>query len=270
MKKKLITMYLMGFATLLLMGAAAFAPKGIFSNDGAINVTAGNDYQIDDTSVLNATTLGGAVTGSSLTSVGTIATGTWSGTEIAVTKGGTGKTSITENSYLKGGAGNTFSERTYSDVKTDLSLNNVENTALSTCTAIGTIGTGTWEASVIDHERGGLEADVSAYAGLVHITGGATSAKTIGIADDNIVEIDDAGAADNEYAKFTANGLEGRAVADVMADLSGAAGAAFSFADQAITNVTDISLDTISSDEGAGINVVLGDDAGDDFTVDTD
>lgn len=70
------------------------------------------------------------------------------------------------------------------------------------------------------HERGGLEADVSAYAGLVKISGGATSAATIGIADDNIVEIDDADAADNDYAKFTANGIEGRSYAEVKTDLS--------------------------------------------------
>jgi hypothetical protein len=64
--------------------------------------------------------------------------------------------------------------------------------------------------NLIAHEIGGLEADVSAYAGLVHITGGTTSAKTIGIANDNIVEIDDAGnAASGEIARFTANGIEG-------------------------------------------------------------
>jgi hypothetical protein len=37
-----------------------------------------------------------------------------------------------------------------------------------------------------------------------------------------------------------------------------------------ITNVGDISLDSISSDAGTSINVVLGSDAGDDFLVDTD
>ena len=36
-----------------------------------------------------------------------------------------------------------------------------------------------------------------------------------------------------------------------------------------ITNVADIALDSISSDAGTSINVVLGSDAGDDFTVDT-
>ena len=41
--------------------------------DGYINLVTGNDYQINNASVLNATTLGGAVLASSLTSLGTIA-----------------------------------------------------------------------------------------------------------------------------------------------------------------------------------------------------
>ena len=42
----------------------------------------------------------------------------------------------------------------------------------------------------------------------------------VGIADDNIVEIDDADAADNDFAKFTASGLEGRSYSEVKSDLS--------------------------------------------------
>ena len=44
--------------------------------------------------------------------------------------------------------------------------------------------------------------------------------QTIGIANDNLVEIDDADAADNDYAKFTANGLEGRSATEVRSDIS--------------------------------------------------
>ena len=59
-----------------------------FSED--VNLVTGKAYKINGTSVLNATTLGSGVTGSSLTSVGTIATGVWNGTDIAVADGGTG------------------------------------------------------------------------------------------------------------------------------------------------------------------------------------
>ena len=49
--------------------------------------------------------------------------------------------------------------------------------------------------------------------------------QTIGIADDNLVEMDDADAENGDYAKFTANGLEGRSAAEVRGDLSVADGA---------------------------------------------
>ncbi len=48
-----------------------------------INIASGKSYKINNSSVLNATTLGSSVVASSLTSVGTIATGVWNGTAIA-------------------------------------------------------------------------------------------------------------------------------------------------------------------------------------------
>jgi hypothetical protein len=56
------------------------------------NLATGKAYEIAGTSVLSGTTLGSGVTGSSLTSVGTLTTGTWSATTIALNKGGTGAT----------------------------------------------------------------------------------------------------------------------------------------------------------------------------------
>lgn len=56
------------------------------------NLLTGYSYKINGTNVLSATALGSGVTSSSLTSVGTITSGTWSGTVIAVAKGGTGAT----------------------------------------------------------------------------------------------------------------------------------------------------------------------------------
>ena len=47
------------------------------------NLVSGKSYQIADTAVLSATALGHSVTASALTSVGTIASGTWQGTAIA-------------------------------------------------------------------------------------------------------------------------------------------------------------------------------------------
>ena len=57
-----------------------------------IDLVSSMEFKIAGTSVLNATTLGSGVTASSLTSVGTISSGTWNGTAIAVSAGGTGST----------------------------------------------------------------------------------------------------------------------------------------------------------------------------------
>ena len=47
----------------------------------------------------------------------------------------------------------------------------------------------------------------------------AVAVRSIGIQDDNIVEIDDADVASGDFAKFTAAGLQGRSASEVRADL---------------------------------------------------
>jgi len=85
-------------ATTLNIGGAATAvnignASGQVNFVGDVNVATGKKYEINNVSVLTATTLGSSVVSSSLTSVGAIATGTWNATTIAVNKGGTGLTS---------------------------------------------------------------------------------------------------------------------------------------------------------------------------------
>jgi hypothetical protein len=58
-----------------------------------INLASGKAYYVNGNSVLNGTTLGAGVVSSSLTSVGTIATGVWQGTVIGLAYGGTGASS---------------------------------------------------------------------------------------------------------------------------------------------------------------------------------
>ncbi len=218
-----------------------------------------------------------------ITVAGTISAGTWQGTAIDHERGGLktdvsaydglvkisgGDTSavgigigngnavlvsvagVADDDYAKFTATG-VEGRSYAEVKTDLSLDSVENTALSTwagttnlitlgtvttgtwsatviakeklatdIVSLGTVATGVWEATAIDLERGGLGADISGYEGLVEISGGSTSEALIGIADTNVVVVDGAGVADNDYAKFTAAGLEGRSYAEVKTDLS--------------------------------------------------
>lgn len=62
-------------------------------------------------------------------------------------------------------------------------------------------------------------------------------ALNVGIADNKVLKVDDADAADNDYAKFTPSGLEGRGPSEVLGDLSGQAAAAFDMNAQKISNV---------------------------------
>ncbi len=67
--------------------------------------------------------------------------------------------------------------------------------------------------------------------------------QTIGIADNNLLEVDHASPADNDFAKFTASGLEGRSYAETLSDLSGEATAEFLFNTQKIGGVVDPTTD---------------------------
>ena len=146
------------------------------------NIASGKAYQINGTAILTSTALGSTVVGSSLTSVGTIGTGVWNATAIADNYIASAATWNAKQSALTFGksSGNTLKSeealvtndvllmgtnnvkgRTYSELKTDLSLNSVENTALSTwagstnITSVGTITTGTWSATTIAVAKGG-------------------------------------------------------------------------------------------------------------------
>ena len=78
-----------------------------------VDLASTKEIRIAGTKVLDATSLGSGVVSSSLTSVGTIATGTWSATTIAVDKGGTGQTSYTDGQLLIGNStGNTLAKST--------------------------------------------------------------------------------------------------------------------------------------------------------------
>ena len=146
------------------------------------NLDSGKVYKINGSSVLSSTALGSTVVGSSLTSVGTIGTGVWNATAIADGKIASAATWNAKQSALTFGksSGNTLKSeealttndillmgtnnvkgRTYSELKEDLSLNSVENTALSTwagstsITTVGTITAGTWNATTIAVAKGG-------------------------------------------------------------------------------------------------------------------
>ena len=60
-----------------------------------IDLASGKVYRVNGTTVLSGSSLGTGVTGSSLTSVGTLTSGTWNAGTIGVAYGGTGATTLT-------------------------------------------------------------------------------------------------------------------------------------------------------------------------------
>jgi len=88
----------------------------------------------------------------------------------------------------------------------------------SAITGVSTITSGTWEATDVAVLHGGTG---SSSASGARSNLGAQASLTFGISDDNAVEIDGADIADNEYARFTANGLESRTAAEVAEDIEG-------------------------------------------------
>ncbi len=78
-------------------------------------------------------------------------------------------------------------------------------------------------AAADPHPGYALESDalvVNEQEVVGRLTGGSLDGIALGIADNNVVQIDDAAAADNDYAKFTANGIEGVAYATVLSDIA--------------------------------------------------
>ena len=133
-----------------------------------VNIASGKEFKIAGTSVLSATALGSAVVSSSLTSVGTIATGVWNGTTIAVSSGGTGQTSYTNGQLLIGNTtGNTLSKATLT-AGSNITITN----GAGSIEIAGTAGTVT-------------SVDVSGGTGLTATGGPVTSSGTISVSLDD-------------------------------------------------------------------------------------
>jgi len=103
------TQYTLPVATSLSLGGVKVDGTSIIIN-GAGTISAVTALGVADASVLSGTTLNATVVSSSLTSVGTITSGTWSATAIAATKGGTGQITYTQGDMLYSNAANTLSK----------------------------------------------------------------------------------------------------------------------------------------------------------------
>lgn len=121
-----------------------------------------------------------------------IGTGSGNGTVTSIIAGtGLDGGTITTSGTIS--LANTGTAGTYTKVTTDAKGRVTTGTTL-TESDIPNLNASKITAGTVTHERGGLEADVSAYSGLVKITGGSTSAVTVTGAGEAILDDADAAA----------------------------------------------------------------------------
>ncbi|HEY9663695.1 MAG TPA: hypothetical protein V6C65_35045, partial [Allocoleopsis sp.] len=172
--------------------------------NGTINLSSGNTFQIDGTTVLSNNTLGSGVTSSSLTSVGTLTAGTWQATTIGTQYGGTGK-SITGTSIANGQLliGNTQTDGFDLATLTEgsgITITNGDGTI--TISQTGT-GSSKWAQ---DNENGVLYPNIStldlliggtatnsAKFGFLNVAGGTPTASISANSGNNAIFLDGAG-----------------------------------------------------------------------------
>lgn len=153
--------------------ATANTANSIVLRDGTGNFAAGTitaTLSGNATSATTATHLAGGA-------VGTIPYQSASGTTAQLTAGTSGQ-------YLRANGSAAPSWTSAASIKTDLGLNNVENTAISTwagtsnITTLGTVTNGTWNATTIGTAKGGTGLTAFTSGGAVYAT--STSALTTG------------------------------------------------------------------------------------------
>ena len=139
---------------------------GYLESSSGLSVATGEAFYVNGTSVLNATTLGSGVTASSLTSVGTISTGTWQGSVISTTYTAAKVVSVS------GTSGTITNSGTAADPVLTIDATYVGQTSITT---LGTVATGTWNATAIAPAYGGTGQDFSASTGFIQFTAGSAA-----------------------------------------------------------------------------------------------
>jgi len=172
-----------------------------------VDLASGKQYQIAGASVLSSTTLGTSVVNSSLTSVGTLTSGVWSASTIAVDKGGTGQTSYTDGQLLIGNStGNTLEKATLT-AGTGVTITNGSGSISISSIGLGGTVTDVTATSPLA-SSGGITPDISiqdgttSQKGAVQLNSSTTSTSTTEAATPSAVKT----AVDNAAtAQSTAN-----------------------------------------------------------------
>ena len=128
-----------------------------------VNIVSAKEYRIAGTKVLDATSLGTGVTGSSLTSVGTIGTGIWQGTTVGTAYGGTGQTTYSNGQLLIGKTDGTLAKATLT-ASTGVTITNADGSITISATGSGGTVTSVTATSPLA-STGGNTPDISIQDG---------------------------------------------------------------------------------------------------------
>lgn len=117
-----------------------------------VDLASGKTFKVNGTTVLSGSSLGTGITGSSLTSVGTITSGTWNGTAIAIANGGTG---ATDAGAARTALGLAIGTNVQAYSSTLAAVAGGTYTGDDSIATVGTITSGTWNGTAIASTYGG-------------------------------------------------------------------------------------------------------------------
>jgi len=166
--------------------------SGNISLTGNINIASTKEYQINGVKILDATSLGSSVISSSLTSVGTISTGTWQGTTISHLYGGTGQTSYTSGQLLIGKADGSLAKATLT-ASTGVTITNGDGTITISATGLGGTVTAVTASTPLSSSGGTapnitIQDGTTSQKGAVQLTDSTSSTSTTTAATPNSVK----------------------------------------------------------------------------------
>jgi hypothetical protein len=185
------------------LGTTALGFSDLFLASGGVINWANGEVTLTETDANTLTLAGGtlALGANNLTMTGSI-----SDTTNRVLKGWFTDVEITNLPTINGGT-----------LATALSLGTMASETATNYVAKSLFDANTILYATADNTPAALTVNEQSVVG--RLTGGNISAVALGIADNNILQVDDASAADNDYAKFTAQGLEGRSASEVLSDI---------------------------------------------------
>ena len=176
-----------------------------------VDVGAGTGITVNANDIQVATNYAG---GSSIATVGTVATGTWEGTTIAVDQGGTGQTSYTDGQLLIGNTtGNTLAKATLtggSNVTVTNGSGSISIAATDTNTTY-TAGDG------LDLTGTSFSTDLVSNGGLEIQTGELSVSQ--GISQYDVAQFS-TGVVDDDFLRINGTAVEGRSAAEVLTDIA--------------------------------------------------